>query len=311
VRQTAFRNGEIDLFEARPEQYDKMRQDTELMKRSQAHDILSLNGGYRFVAWQQLIKGKPTPFADKRVRQAMAMLINRERMVKEVMLGYAELATGPYSPAGKQIDLTVNAMPYDVNRAIKLLEEAGFKDRNNDGVIDGPDGKPFKFKLTYPSGSPNYEKMVLGFKDAYAKAGIILEQDPLDWSVFSSKLRNKEFEAITLGWGGGDPESDIYQMFHSKWTQPAGDNFMCYINPKLDAVLDKARRTVDEKTRMPLWHEAHRIIADDQPYMFMWFIKDLYMVDKRIQNFQLGPLGMPQTVKLEWYVPSAQQKWKQ
>lgn len=309
ARQTAFRNGEIDVFEARPEQYHSMKRERELTERSKHFDWLSLNGGYRYVAWQELKDGKPTMFADKRVRRAMAMLIDRKRLVQEVMLGYAELASGPFSPIGVQYDKSVAPIPYDVEQGKKLLAEAGFKDTNGDGVLDTPEGKPFRFKFTYPSGSANYEKMVLAFKDAYAKAGILLDPDPLEWAVFSSKLRNKDFEAVCLGWGGGNPESDIYQMFDSSQTVVGGDNFMCYISPEFDAAVRAARREVDEKKRIPLWHKCHRILNEDQPYMFLWFTKEMYFVDGRIENVQPTPVGMTPGLHTEWFVPRDRQKW--
>ena len=308
AKQTAFRNGEIDVFEARPEQFRSMTAETDLMGRSQKFEWLSLNGGYRYVAWQQLRDGKKTPFADKRVRQAMALLVDRARLVQEIMLGYSVQATGPFSPIGMQADKNIQPVPYDVAAGKKLLADAGFKDNNGDGVLETPEGRPFRFKITYPSGSANYEKMVLAFKDAYARAGIVLDPDPLEWAVFAQKLKNKDFDAITLGWGGGNPESDIYQMFHSKWTQPHGDNFMCYINPELDRVLEQARSTIDQKKRIPLWHKAHQIIHDDQPYMFLWFTKDLYLVDGRIRNVRTDKLGLPGPVRFEWYVPQKLQK---
>jgi peptide/nickel transport system substrate-binding protein len=309
ARQTAFRNGEIDLFEARPEQYDGMKKDPQLVARAQHYDWLSLNGGYRYVAWQQLKDGKPTMFADKRVRRAMAMLVDRRRLVQEVMLGYAELASGPFSPVGIQYDKRIQPPPYDVAAAKKLLAEAGFKDTNGDGVLDTPAGKPFRFKLTYPSGSPNYEKMVLAFKDAYARAGIVLDPDPLEWAVFASKLRNKDFEAVTLGWGGGDPESDVYQMFDSSQTVVGGDNFMCYINPEFDAAIRTARRETDEKKRIPLWFKCHQILNDDQPYMFLWFTKEMFFIDGRLRNVQPTPVGLTPGIQIEWFAPRDRQKW--
>jgi peptide/nickel transport system substrate-binding protein len=291
-----------------------MTHDPEVMKRSQAHDILSLNGGYRFVAWQEKKNGKPTRFADKRVRRAMAMLVDRKRLVQEVMLGYAELASGPFSPIGVQYDKSVKPLPYDVPAARKLLADAGFRDKDDDGVLDGPDGKPFRFKFTYPSGSPNYEKMALAFKDAYAKAGIVLEPEPLEWSVFASKLRNKDFEAVSLGWGGGNPESDIYQMFDSSQTVVGGDNFMCYISPEFDAANRQARRTVDQKARVPLWHKCHQILNEDQPYTFLINQKYLYFFDKRIKNVKPAKLGLNywqyNTGPIVWYVPGPMQKYK-
>jgi peptide/nickel transport system substrate-binding protein len=308
ARQTSYRNGEIDVLEARPEQFDAMIKEQAVMKRSQAVNVLSLNGGYRFVAWQQKKDGKPTIFADRRVRRAMAMLVDRKRLLQEVMLGYGVLATGPYSPAGKQADKNLELIPYDVEGAKKLLAEADCKDVGT-GILQKPDGKPFRFTLTYPSGSPNYEKMVLFLKDAYARAGIALDPNPLEWAVFSDKLKNKDFEAVSLGWGGGNPESDIYQMFDSSQSLEEGDNFMWYKNPEVDALIRQVRVTIDDAKRVPLYHKIQKLIYEDQPYMFLWFQKELFLVDSRIHNVQGGPLGLPSSVRTEWYVPRKQQKW--
>ena len=87
--------------------------------------------------------------------------------------------------------------------------------------------------------------MVIFLKDSYARAGIVLKPDALEWAVFTDRLKNKNFEAISLGWTSGI-ETDIFQMFHSSQTIEGGDNFMTYKNPELDKVIDEARRTIDE-----------------------------------------------------------------
>ncbi len=309
ARQTAFRNGEIDVLEARPEQFHTMIKDVKLMTHAQAHHILSLNGGYRFTAWQEKKNDKPTPFADKRVRRAMAMLVNLQRLRDELTFGYSTLATGPFSPVSKkQFDPSIKLIPYDVDGAKKLLAEAGFK-AGGDGVLRGPDGNPFRFKLTYPTGNVAYEKCVLSMKDAYASAGILLDPDPLEWAVFTQKLNTKDFDAIMLGWGGGSPESDIYQMFDSSQSVSDGDNFMWYSNSRVDELIRKARTTVDPARRLPLWQEVQRLLYEDQPYMFMWFTEEMFLLDKRIQNVHAGPLGLPSADRLEWFVPRNSQKW--
>jgi peptide/nickel transport system substrate-binding protein len=309
ARQTAFRNGEIDVLESRPEQYRTMKQDKELMKRSQAFDVLSVNGGYRFVAWQEKKDGKPTPFADRRVRRAMAMLVDRQKLMNELMLGYAVASTGPFTPITKQCDPAIKPLPYDPDQAKKLLADAGFKDTDGSGVLKGPDGQPFRFKLTYPTGSSNYEHMVLVFKDAYAAAGIVLEPEALEWAVFTDKLNRKDFDAVTMGWGSGNPEQDPYQMFDSSQSVADGDNFMWYANPDADRVIRQARTTIDPAKRTPLWHEVQKLIYEDQPYMFLWFTKEMFLVDGRIRNVNAGPLGLPASDRLEWFVPRGAQKW--
>lgn len=307
ARQLAFRNGDIDLFGAFPEQYRQMIADAPLVERTQHYDYQSPVGGYRYIAWNEKISGKPSRFADKRVRQAMTMLLDRNRMLQEVMLGYGVLSTGPFNPQSKQFNQEIKPWPYDVDRAKQLLKDAGFADRNNDGVIEDTAGVPFSFRLTYPSGNANYEKMVLFVKDSFARAGIVCNPDPLDFSVLVERLKKKNFEAITLGWTAGI-ETDIFQMFHSTQMIEEGDNFMSYVNPELDKIIDEARITIDEDKRMALWRRAHEIMHEDQPYTFLFFGKSLVFIDKRISNVQLVKMGL--NPRVEWFVASGVQKYR-
>lgn len=305
ARLAAFRNRDTDLFPASPEQYAKMIKEPTILDRTQQFEYQNPVGGYRYVAWNELKDGKPTLFADVRVRQAMTMLLDRQRLIDQVMLGYAVPATGPFNPLSKQCDPAIKPWPYDVAAATKLLKEAGFSDRDGDGVLESPSGEKFQFKLTYPSGSANYESMALFMKDAYAKAGIVLKPDPLDWSVMVERLNKKNFEAISLGWTAGI-ESDIYQMFDSSQAITEGDNFMSYKSSALDGAVRQARRTVDEDKRMALWRQAHRQLHEDQPYTFLFFAKSLIFVDKRIENIQRVKLGL--NPRIEWFVPKASQR---
>ncbi|MCC7191614.1 MAG: hypothetical protein IT444_02430 [Phycisphaeraceae bacterium] len=302
---TAFRNGEIDVLSAFPEQYRDMLADADLVRKTQHFDYASPVGGYRFVAWNQMQNGKPTIFADKRVRRAMTMLIDRQRLIHEVMLGYATEATGPFNPASQQCSPDVKPLPFDIDGAKKLLADAGFADRDGDGLIESADGRPFRFKLTYPSGNANYEAQTFFMKDSFARAGILLEPDPLEWTVFTERLSQKNFDAITLAWSAGI-ETDIYQMFHSSQMVPGGDDFISYRNVELDGLIDRARRMLNEHERMPLWRRAHEILYEDQPYTFLFFPKSLRFVDGRIRNVQLLKLGM--NSREEWFVPEQFQR---
>ena len=306
ARLTSFRNGEIDTYASPPEAYVKLKDDPAMAEKAQRFEYFPASGGYRYVAWNQLKDGKPTPFADKNVRRALAMVIDRDRLMKEITLGYAQLSTGPFSPLSKQFDNDVKALPFDVEAGRKLLTEAGYIDRDGDGVVESPKGEPFRFKLTYPTGISNYERQALFIKDSLSRVGVAMDADPLEWSVFQQRLEQKNFDAISLGWTSGI-ETDIYQMFHGSQTMAGGDNFMSYKNAELDQAIDKARSTLDEESRMKLWNRCHQILNEDQPYMFLWFGKSLTFVDKRFENVRQLRSGL--TPRTEWYVPQDRQRW--
>jgi peptide/nickel transport system substrate-binding protein len=301
ARLATFRNGKADIFGATPDQYRQLIDDPSLMSHVQRFEYQSPVSGYRFIAWNE----KNPLFADKRVRQALTMLLDRDRMIQQIYYGYAVLATGPFSPLSKQYNHELKPWTYNVNAAEKLLTDAGFK-VGSDHLLHAPDGKPFRFNFTYPAGTSNYDQMALFMKDSYAHAGIVVNPDPLEWGAFTQRLQDKNFEAISLGWSAG-VETDIYQMFHSSQAGPGGDDFMSYKSPELDKLIDEARRTMDDSKRMKLWQQAHAVLHEDQPYTFLWFGKSLVFVDNRIKNIQRVTLGLnPRT---EWYVPASMQKW--
>ena len=109
------------------------------------------------------------------------MLIDRERIANDVYRGYAVVANGPFEPGSEQADPTVKPWRYDPDAGKGLLTQAGYADRNGDGVLDGPDGKPFRFTFTYSANVPQYERAVFLIKDSLARVGIAVDLDPQEW----------------------------------------------------------------------------------------------------------------------------------
>ena len=309
ARLTTFRNGDIDVYSARPREYKTLLDDKALMARTRNLEYMSPTAGYSYIGWNQLRDGKPTRFADKRVRQAMTWLTDRQRIIEEVMLGYAEPAISPFSPRSRQHDTALQPRSFNPDKARKLLAEAGYQDRDNNGVLEDAEGKPFEFELVYFQDSEDTKRIVLFLKDMYARAGILMHPKPTEWSVMLDLLDKKNFDAITLGWSSG-VETDIYQMFHGSQTVSGGDNFINYKNERLDQLIDRARATVDEDKRMPLWQECERILYQDQPYTFLMRRKSMVFIDQRMKNVQITRLGLNlHSVPVEWYVPGPLQKY--
>jgi peptide/nickel transport system substrate-binding protein len=151
--------------------------------------------------------------------------------------------------------------------------------------------------------------MVLFLRDLYARAGILLQPRPTEWSVMLDLLNRKDFDAITLAWTSG-VETDIFQMFHSSQTIGGGDNFIHYRNPELDRAIEAARSEVDEVQRMELWRQAERILYEDQPYTFLMRRQTLAFIDRRIENLQQTQLGLNlSAIPVEIFVPLAQQRY--
>jgi len=311
ARLTTFRNGDIDNYSARPVEYQELKKDAQIISKSQNFEYMPPVVGYSYIGWNQIRAGKPTRFADKRVRQAMTLLTDVGRIIKDVMLGYAEPAVSPFSETSKQHDVALKPYNVDLDKAKALLKEVGYEDRNGDGVLEDKAGQPFEFKLTYFQANEDTKRMVLLLKDLYARAGVKMIPTPQEWPVMLENIDKKDFDAITIGWTSGI-ETDLFQIFHSTQAVSKGDNYVGYKNPELDKLIDEARRTVDEGKRMPMWQQAEKIIYEDQPYTFLMRRKSLLFVDKRIHNLQMTKLGLNLgLLPLENYVPLAQQKYTQ
>ena len=238
----------------------------------------------------------------------MTYLVDRKRIIDEIYLGYAEPALGPFSPLSKQHNSKLKPRSFNLKKAEDLLKQAGFKDSDGDGIIEDKQGKPFSFELAYFQSREDTQRMVLLLRDLFAQAGILLKPKPTEWSVMLDMLKQRDFDAITLGWSGSI-ESDLYQIFHSSQIADGGNNSISYSNPKLDKIIEMARATVDENKRMDLWHAAEKILYQDQPYTFLVRSKSLEFVDKRIHNVTQTRLGLNLGgIPIENYVPEKLQK---
>ena len=309
ARLTTFRNGEIDVYGARPREFARLRDDAGLAARAEAFEFMSPTAGYSYIAWNQERNGQPTPFADLRVRRAMSYLTDVERVIAEVMLGYAEPAVSPFNPRSRQHDPAHTPIQHDLEQALALLAEAGYRERNRDGILVNSAGEPFSFDLVFFQDNEDVRRMVLFLRDLYARAGVQMRPRPTEWSVMLDLLNRKDFDAITLAWTSG-VETDIFQMFHSSQIVPGGDNFIHFRNPELDRVIEMARSEVNEDPRMALWREAERILYAEQPYTFLMRRQTLAFIDRRIHNLEHTGLGLNLSViPVEIFVPMAQQRY--
>ncbi len=303
---TALRNGEIDVFyQPNPNQFLEITKDPELPKRLNTFAIDTLTAGFYYIGWNEAREGKPTYFADPRVRRAMTMLLDRHSMAHDIMHDLAIVPSGPFSYLSPQSDPSVKPLPYDPDKAKQLLTEAGFKLK--DDVMVGPDGKQFVFDFMYGANREVGKQVATYTHDALARVGIVVRLQPVEWQTMLSKTKERNYDATFMGWGG-TVEDDPEQIFTTKAMKGVGDNFVQYSNPKLDEVIEKARFTPDVNARNELWHQVHRMIAEDQPYTFMFADKELDAVDRRFKGVEATKLGII-GLKNEWYVPRAAQKF--
>ncbi len=297
----AFRAGEVDFIRPLPEQFADLSADKEFSSQFQCLSYWTPMDGYFYIAWNE---DKPF-FADRRVRLAMTSLINREQICKNLLKGDAQVPSGPFYIHGKQTNPDIKPWPYDPKRAVQLLDEAGWIDHDGDGIRD-KDGVPFRFKYMIVSGTSLHEQIAKLVKDSAAKLGIDVIPDPFEWSIFIDRLQNRQFDATNLAWFGA-VEADPYQIWHSSQIGNKGSNYVGFSNPQADALIEEARRTMDEKQRNPLYHKFHEILHHEQPYTFVYTRPSQRFLHPRFKNVIIHKLGLD---PLEWYVPKEMQKYK-
>lgn len=297
----SLRSGDVDYMIPSPDQYSSLKDDKQFNEDFHVMRYWAPGVPVFFIAWNQA-----TPFFnDVRVRKAMTHIVDRKTIIKYLMKGEVEIATGPFYIYGKQNDPNVKPWPYDLKKATQLLDEAGWKDSDGDGIRD-KNGIPFRFKFSYTTGLALYEQLAKLLKEAGAKVGIDIVPDPYEWSVFIQRYQNHQFEGLCIG-SGGTIEFDPYQYFHSSQISQGGDNVTSYNNPEVDKLLDEARRTLDEDKRYALYHKFHRILHEEQPFTFLFMRPERRFLSKRFENVKIHKLGVDPS---EWYVPKEKQKYK-
>jgi ABC-type transport system substrate-binding protein len=220
------------------------------------------------------------PFDDVRVRRALGMAIDVDKIIRYVLYGQGERITGPFPKQTDFYDHEVKPLPYDPAGAQQLLAEAGWK-RNKDGWLE-KDGKRLQFTLITNQGNDIRKAILSIVQDAWRKIGVDVRTDVLEWAVFiKERVDKRDFDALVLGWSMGiDP--DLYQIWHSSQTGPFQLNFCGFRNEQADDLIVRIRQEYERKKQIALCHELHRIIAADQPYTFLYAGKWTALLDKRI-----------------------------
>jgi len=240
-------------------------------------------------------------FADKRVRQAFAHAINKHEIIDGVRLGLAREATGPYKPGTPWYDSNVHQYPYDPGKARKLLAEAGWTDKNADGILV-KNGVPFKFDLLLAQGSDEGRKVGEIIQASLKDLGVQVEIRVIEWAALLKEyIKKRNFEATILAWGV-TPDPDQYDIWHSSKTSPDELNRIGYANPEADELLEKGRSTCVEADRKKYYDRLQEVLAEDQPIVFLYFRDGLPVVSSRIRGIVPSPQGINYNFN-EWFVP--------
>jgi len=260
---------------------------------------------YSYIGWNN---DHPI-FRDKRVRQAMTYLTDRKQLVKSVLFGLGEVVDSHIYLFRPEYDKSLVSYPFDPQKALALLKDAGWADTDGDGVLDKViDGKktPLRFEIKVNSGNAVRKSVALVLLDELKKHGIAARIRELDWTIFLNDVKNHQFDAVVLGWAMSTTEPDAYQVWHSSQAANKGSNAISYKNPRVDRILEQYRGEFDAQKRIQLYKEFQEILHDEQPYTFLYVGKRVSAVHRRFQGVEVFPDGLR---PIDWWVPLTGQKY--
>jgi len=293
--------GGIDWMGLTPLQYARQTNSEEFLSRFRKYKYLAFS--YTYLGYNL----KHPLFRDKRVRQALSYAINKREIVDGVLFGLGVPATGPYKPDTWFYNPNVRRYPYDPERAKRLLAEAGWRDTDGDGILD-KDGRPFEFTILTNQGNLSRLLTAQIIQRRLSEIGIKVHIRTVEWTAFIHEFIDKRrFEAVILGWTTG-PEPDLYDIWHSSKIKPPGLNFVGYANPEVDRLLEEGRRTFDRNKRKRIYDRFQEILAEDQPYTFLYVPMALPCIHKRFQGIKPAPIGISYNLE-RWWVPKGKQKY--
>ncbi len=244
-------------------------------------------------------------FADKRVRQALTSAINKKEIIHGVLLGMGQVAHGPFKPGTWAYNPDVRDFDYNPQRAQALLAEAGWRDRNRDGILV-KNGKPFQFTILTNQGNDQRLKSAVIIQYRLKAIGIDVKIRVIEWASFLSQFIDKgNFDAVLLAWTI-TPDPDIFDIWHSSKTGPKEFNFIRYMNPEVDRLLEQGRSTFDMDERKRCYFRLQEILAEDQPYTFLYVPDALPVVSARFRGIEPAPAGIGHNF-IKWYVPKEEQ----
>ena len=218
---------------------------------------------------------------DVRVRQAIAYALDRRPMIEYLWRGQAQPARSVLPPQSWAYNGNVPPYDHDPEKARQLLDAAGYPPINR-----------VRFHITMKTSTVESTRlMVAVMQQQLREVGIALDIRSFESATFLADVVHGAFQLYGLRWVGGNQDPDIFYVFHSSRFPPNGANRGHYSNAKVDALIDQARREIDSSVRKPIYAEVQQILAEDLPYIDLWYLDNVIVHNKRVRNVQLNPAG--------------------
>jgi peptide/nickel transport system substrate-binding protein len=219
---------------------------------------------------------------DVRVRQAIAYAIDRGPLLEYIWRGFAQPAQSVLPPQSWAYDQNVAAYPHDPEKARQLLDAAGY-----------PAHQGVRFHLTMKTSTEESTRLLAAvLQQQLRDVGVALDIRTFEFATFFADVTTGAFQLYSLRWIGGNEDPDIFEYsFHSSRFPPKGANRGFYSNSHVDSLIDEARRQTDQNARKRLYAEVQEVLAQDEPYINLWYFDNVLVHTRRVRNVTLNPSG--------------------
>ncbi|HHX23459.1 MAG TPA: hypothetical protein GX723_05545 [Thermoanaerobacterales bacterium] len=286
----AFKNQLIDLVSIESEDWD-IFQDIK--------NVYLLQCPSRYFEFLSLNLNNPI-FSDVKVRQAMLMAIDRDEILQDTTLGRGIVIDGPILPFSWVFNSQIQHITSNKEEAEKILEEAGWKDEDGDGILERTIGNTtykFEFELLVNTANVRRYQTALHIQKDLEALGISVKLVNTSWQELENNVLNKRYDAAIMGWKL-KPNPDLRFMFASNEIKN-GYNFVSYSNEELDNILIQAQTNYEGKRE--LLYKAQEIISQDLPYLFLYSPNKLLAINNRLQGVKPDPVNLFNHIN-EWWI---------
>jgi peptide/nickel transport system substrate-binding protein len=304
-----FQQGLLDVVELSPWQYQSMVLSAPLGNPFRTGELRLATYselGFSYIGWNM----RDGPTADVRVRRALTLGLDRERMARDLARGMAKVSPGPFPSKTPDSDPDIAPLPFDLLAAAAQLDEAGWRDLDGDGwrerVVDedGGEVEPLTVRVVFASLEGDFWARAIGmYAQDLARIGVRLVPDNIAFSGdnYEDRINTGDFEGFINGWGM-DWENDLFQVWHASQADiPEGSNRIGFSDDAVDALIEAVRAEPNAAKRLELQHEIHRRIHDLQPYTFALEDEVILAFSDRIQGVRFQKLR-PHDMSIPWWI---------
>lgn len=247
-----------------------------------------------FIAWNN----RHPLFADRRVRRALTLGINRKSAVDTAYHGFAKLAMSPVLSSMWAFNRSLPEFPYDPAQARALLRDAGWSATTADGTLTR-NGKAFSFDLLFPATNTIRQELALLVQSDLAKLGIRVRPLPSEYTSMTARLESGEFAASISAWEEAT-KIDLTSAWATRTETQGTNNFVGYSNPEVDRLIATAREEPDHTRAKVIYDRLQELIVDDQPVTFLYESQQLVGVSRSILGADINAASVFFNLE-EWY----------